>query len=71
MGPGHPDRFKNKRVWTEVVVNVSAGQFQIARTLDQLSKHQANCQSLNHWLVKKLIGMDRQMEKILEEEKDK
>lgn len=54
-----------------MVVNVSAGQFQIARTLDQLSKHQANCQSLKHWLVKKLIGMDRQMEKILEEEKDK
>lgn len=48
--------------------SVNAWQSQIAGTLDQLSKHQANCQFLNHWLVEKLIRMDRQMEKGVEEE---
>lgn len=53
-----------------MVVNVSTGKFHFAKTPDQLSKHQATCQFLNPWLVKRLIGMDRQMEKISEEEEE-
>lgn len=41
------------------------------KTLDQLSKHPATCQFLNHWLGEKLIGMDRYLEKRVEDEKDK
>ena len=46
-----------------MAVNVNAKQTQVAGTLDQLSKNPANCQPLNHRLVGKLIGRDRQMEK--------
>lgn len=45
------------------MVNVNVKQIQVARTLDQLSKHPANCQFFNHLLVEKLIGTDRQMGK--------
>lgn len=68
---GSPRLLRNEHVWTEVVVNVNARQIQIAGTLDQLSKHQTDCQFLNHWLVGKLIGMGRRTEKRVVEEGDK
>lgn len=46
-----------------MVVNVNVKQIQVAGTLDQVSKDLTNCQFLNHWLVKTLIGMDRQIRK--------
>lgn len=53
-----------------MVVNVKVQLIQIAGTLDQLSKHPTNCQFLNHWLGKRLIRMDRQMEERVKEEDD-
>lgn len=62
---------QSERVRTKVVLNVNVNQIQTAGTLDQLSKHPAHCQFVNHWLVGRLIGMDRQMENGVAEEEDK
>lgn len=74
--PGPPKHFflkpkKNELAGTEVVLSVNAQQTQIAGTLDQLSKHPANSQFPHHWLVERLIGMDRQMERGVPREEDK
>lgn len=53
-----------------MVVNVNVQQIQIAGTLDQPSKHPANCQFVKGCLVERLIGTDRQMEERVEEEEE-
>lgn len=46
----------------KVGVNVNVNQTQVARALDQLPEQPANCHFLKQWLVKELIGIDRQVE---------